>query len=215
MLRTTALAMIMASAAGVAFAAGPAPAPEEPVIVAPVPVADPFWAGAYVGGQLGWSFGDFDFDTVTDFDSFSNDNLIGGFTAGYLWQVGTNWYIGPEFQYDFTDISVTDPDTNNTASFDQIARLKLIVGYELGNGLLYASGGVAYSDFDAVDSIGDTLDILSGDDFSYVLGLGYDYRVGDSWTVGAEYQYHQFNAIGDMGGDVGVSTLQLKATYRF
>jgi outer membrane immunogenic protein len=206
--------MIMASTAGIAFAAGPAPVPAEPVIMAPVPAADPFWAGGYVGGQLGWTFGDFSFDTATDINSYDSDNFIGGLTAGYLWQVGTNWYIGPEFQYDFTDVTVTDAD-GNSASFDQIARLKLIVGYELGNGLLYASGGVAYSDFDAVDSIGDTIGILSGDDFSHVLGLGYDYRVGDNWTVGGEYQYHSFSGIGEGGGDVDVSTLQIKATYRY
>jgi outer membrane immunogenic protein len=48
-----------------------------------------------------------------------------------------------------------------------------------------------------------------------VLGLGYDWRVGDNWTVGGEYMYQSFDGIGSSGGDVDVNTIQVKASYRF
>lgn len=211
MIRITIAAVILSSVAGFAFAAGPEPTPVAPVVAAPPPAA-PFWAGGYVGGQIGYSYGDFDVDLGTRPGDFDNDSVIGGLTAGYLWQVGNGWYLGPEFQYDFADITVTDATSGDTASFDEIARLKLILGYELGNGLIYGSAGIAYASFDDVGTVFDGID---GSDTSYVVGLGYDHRVGENWTVGGEYMYHSFSGIGAAGGDVDVNTLHVKATYRF
>lgn len=211
MIRTTVAALLLSSSAGLAFAAGPEPTPVAPVVAAQPAVA-PFWAGGYVGGQIGYSYGDFDIDLGSRPGDFNNDSVIGGLTAGYLWEVADGWYLGPEFQYDFADISVTDKSSGDTASFDEIARLKLIVGYELGNGLLYGSAGIAYASFDDAGTVFDGFD---GSDTSYVVGLGYDYRVAENWTVGGEYMYHSFSGIGSAGGDVDVNTVHLKASYRF
>lgn len=205
---TTALALALCTTAGVALAGNAEPAPVDPVILpALVPVA-PFWEGGYVGGQLGYAFSSFNLNsnTLTDFDE---NNVIGGINAGYLWALGNGWYLGPEFQYDWTDLSVTDASSGQTASLDGIARLKMIAGYELGNGMLYGSAGFAYADFNSVSSV---LDI---DKNSYVLGLGYDWRVGENWTVGGEYMYHTFDGAGSAGGDIDLNTVHLKATYRF
>lgn len=202
MFRTTAIALLLASTAGIAHAAGPAPEPIQPVIIA---APTPSWQGGYVGGQIGYAYGDFSLD-LGDFD---NDSFIGGLTLGYLWSLGNGWYLGPEFQYDWADISITDPDTNDTATFDNIARLKLIAGYELGNGMLYGSIGYAYT---SLDGIGDFFD---GSSNGYVVGIGYDWKVADNWAVGGEYMYQAFDGIGAGGGDVDVNTIYLKATYRF
>jgi outer membrane immunogenic protein len=190
------------TSASVALAAGPEPVVVEPVIAA-VPVA-PFWEGAYAGVQLGYAYGDFDFDDAIDGDD-DGDGIIGGITLGYLWSVGNGWYLGPEFQYDWADVEVTN--SGDSASFDEIARLKLIAGYEVaqGQGLVYGSGGIAYS---SLDNAGDVFDGFDGSDTNWVLGLGYDHRVGENWTVGGEYQYHDFD-------DLNVNTLHLKAAYRF
>ena len=205
---TTALALALSTTAGVALAGNITPAPVEPVIVAPVVPVAPFWEGAYVGGQLGYAFSDFNIDSNTISD-FNKDNVIGGITAGYLWSLGNGWYLGPEFQYDFTDISATDAATGDTTSLDAVARLKLIAGYELGNGMLYGSAGLAYADFDSPTSI------LDFDSSSYVVGLGYDWRVGDNWTVGTEYMYQTFSGAGSTGGDLDLNSIYLKAAYRF
>lgn len=206
MIRTSAIAVLLATAAGGAYAAGPEPAPMEPIVAAPPPPPPaPSWEGPYLGAQLGYGYGEFSLDT----DDFDNDSIIGGLTAGYLWGFGNGWYVGPEFQYDWADISVTDPDTDNTATFEEIARLKLILGREVGNGLLYGSAGFAYGSVDGVDTF------IDGSDGSYVVGLGYDYRLTEDWSLGLEYQYHDFDGIGDEGGDVAVNTVHVKAAYRF
>ncbi|MGR3563659.1 MAG: outer membrane protein [Heliomarina sp.] len=204
MIRTVTIALLCSTAASAALAGNADPAPAEPVVYTPPPVVKPFWEGGYVGAQLGYAYGEFDLG-----GSFDNDSVIGGLTAGYLWSLGNNWYLGPEFQYDWADVSITDPGTGQTASFDSMARLKLIAGYEMGNGLLYGSLGYAYSDFDGVGNFFND----SGD--SYVVGLGYDWRVGENWTVGAEYMYHSFDSIGNGGGDVDVNTIHIKTSYRF
>lgn len=211
MLRTTALATVLTFAVTAAHAAGPVSTPVEPMVVQPAPVQSPFWAGGYVGGQLGYAYGNFDLGNVDPRD-FDDDSVIGGFHAGYLWEVSPGFYLGPEFQYDWADVTVTDAG-GDTASFDEIARLKLIAGTEVGNGLLYGSAGIAYADFDG--SVGGIFDGLNGSETSYVVGIGYDHRVGDNWTVGGEYMFHRFNSIGAGGEDVDVNTLHFRASYRF
>ena len=209
MFRTTLLAALLSTGAVAVHAAGPDITPMEPVVVQPA--VSPFWAGGYVGGQLGYSYGEFDLGSAS-INDFDDDNVIGGVHAGYLWEVSPGFYLGPEFQYDWADISVTNPN-GATASFDEIARLKLIAGYEVGNGLVFGSAGIAYADFEGTP--GSIFDGFDGDDTNYVLGIGYDHRVGDNWSVGGEYQFHKFNNIGAQGEDVDVNTVHIRASYRF
>ncbi|AVO38461.1 outer membrane protein [Pukyongiella litopenaei] len=164
-----------------------------------------FWEGGYVGGQIGYTYGDFSLNL----GNFDNDSVIGGLTLGYLWAVGSGWYLGPEFQYDFADVTVVDPNTGNTATLDQIGRLKLIAGREVGSGFLYGSIGYAYGN---IDGLGGFLD---GDGDSYVLGLGYDWQLTDTLSLGGEYQFQSFKNIGTSGGDVDVNSIYIKLAYRF
>ena len=211
---TTALAFILVSTAGAAFAAGPTPVEEAPIVMAaPAPAPDPFWAGAYVGGQIGYAYTDFDFGDIIDeagdvIDGDDSDNgFIGGITLGYLWSLNNGWYVGPEFQYDWADLTARDSDTGTTIDFDEIGRLKVIAGYEVaqGRGLVSGNGGIAYA---SLDDAGDIADGFDGSDTNWLLGFGYDHRIGDNWTIGGEYMYHDFD-------DLNLNTLHLKAAYRF
>jgi len=213
MIRSTiALTFILASTtAGAVYAAGPEPVVAAPVVTAPPP--PPFWAGAYVGGQIGYAYTDFDFGDLTDdlgnvIDGDDSDNgFIGGITLGYLWSLNNGWYIGPEFQYDWADLTARDSDTGASIDFDEIGRLKLVAGREVmaGQGLFYGSAGVAYA---SLDDAGDIADGFDGSDTNWVIGIGYDHRIGDNWTIGGEYMYHDFD-------DLNLNTLHLKAAYRF
>ena len=73
--------------AGSAFAADPAP---PPVYVPPVPIFT--WTGIYVGGQIGYAWGQNNVnfgDNFGDFDSFSynTSGVIGGAHVGYNLQL--------------------------------------------------------------------------------------------------------------------------------
>ena len=198
-------AIILATAAVTATAAAAnenAPEQTRPVVVSTQSTS--VFEGGYVGFQLGYGYGDFEFSRET----FNSDSAIYGFTAGYLWNVAPGLYVGPELQYDRADITVTDSSTGNTATFKEIGRLKLIAGQELGSGMLYASLGAAYGSVG-----GNGVNVLDGSGGSYSIGFGYDWIVADQWTVGGEYQNSKFKNIGS--GDVTVNTLHLKVAYRF
>lgn len=166
------------------------------------------WTGWYAGAQLGYSYGEFDLDSVTSPDSFDTDGVVGGVTGGYMRDYGL-WVAGVELQYDFADLSYSEE--SGSGSFDGIARVKARFGRDFGRGLGYVSAGVVYTNFDGEDGLTD----LSFDDPGYSVGVGYDYQVTENWVVGGEYQFHQFNDFGEDGNDVSFNTLHVRALYRF
>ena len=207
MYRMTSLIALTVGAAGAAHAGGPVDTAPDAMVVAPAPVvADTSgdWSGGYAGLQLGYGSGDFS-TSLNDYDS---DGVIGGFHAGYMWDFG-EWVVGPELQYDSADLDIDEGTASG--SFDEIARLNLRAGRDLGRGLLYGTVGLAYANFDGASGA------LSGDfdDPGYVLGLGYDYRLNESWSVGGQYQHHVFDDFGTDGNDVDFGTAHIRASYNF
>ena len=162
------------------------------------------WGGAYGGIQLGYGSGDFDAGT----GDIEADGAVGGFHLGYNWDLG-DWVVGAEFQFDAADLEVESGI--GTGSFDQIARLNLRAGRDLGKGLIYGSAGLAYANFDGEGGA------FSADlsDPGYVVGIGYDYKLNDKWTLGGQYQYHVFDDFGADGNDVDFGTAHIRASYNF
>jgi outer membrane immunogenic protein len=98
---------LVLSAALLAALASSATAADMPVKARPVAIDPPYsWTGFYVGGNIGYSWGNADvtasfFNNVTGAllaqgtGSFDMDGLIGGLQAGYNWQTGP-WVLGIE-----------------------------------------------------------------------------------------------------------------------
>ncbi|MBE0453545.1 outer membrane protein [Roseovarius autotrophicus] len=149
------------------------------------------WTGFYVGGQLGVAFGDADFES-------SDESVIGGVTLGYDHDFG-QWVLGGALDYDFTDIDIAP-----NASLEEIFRVKLRAGPKIGRGLLYGTGGYAYADSDNM-----------GSENGWFIGGGYEYMVNDRFSVGGELLYHEFDGFDGTGNDVDVTTVQVRATFRF
>lgn len=149
------------------------------------------WTGFYVGGQLGAAFGDSDV-------SSSDESVIGGITLGYDHDFG-RWVLGGALDYDFTDIDIAPG-----SSLEEIFRVKLRGGPKIGRGLLYGTGGYAYADSDN-----------AGDEDGWFIGGGYEYMVNDQFSVGGEVLYHEFDGFNGTGNDVDVTTVQVRATFRF
>ncbi len=195
-------------AASAAMAGNIEPAPVEPALApAPVTYSGSDWGGAYVGGQIGYGFGNFDLGAISPSD-FDTDGVIGGLHVGYLWDLG-DWVVGPELQYDFSDLSFNE--ASGSGSFDGIARLKMRAGYDLGRSLLYGTAGVAYTNIDGISGIPD----IDYDDPGYVVGLGYDYKLTENWALGAEYQHHIFDDFGADGNDLDFGTVHVRASFQF
>ena len=218
--------------AGAATAGGvnPAPVDPAPVMATPAPVmSGNDWTGGYAGASLGYGLVDQDGiagleDDDTEF--FGDDDItfdvdgdgaIGGVFAGYQYDFG-NFVLGGELDLnaanlDFDDDSFSDffdendIDEDSAVSIDQIHRLKLRAGYDMGNTLVYGVAGAAYAEAE-----------VFGEDYNdtgYLLGAGVDYKIRPNVTVGGEVLYHNFDDFDDTGVDLEATTLQARVAYQF
>ena len=194
-------AAISALLAAPAFAGNLQEPVVEPIIAAPVqvqPISD--WTGFYVGGQLGYG-------EASGADEDVSGGL-GGLHAGYLYDLG-QWVIGGELDYDWADMS--DTFGGAEVKVDEIARLKLIGGYDLGNGLLYATAGAFNANLNA--SVG-SLE-TNVDDNGWLAGIGYKHKFTENWVGGVEALYHKASDFDDSGEDLKIKTLTARISYKF
>jgi outer membrane immunogenic protein len=161
--------------AGSAFAADLSSRAPPPIYVPPAPIFT--WTGIYVGGQVGYGWGQNNTnfgDNFGDFDSFSynTSGVIGGAHVGYNLQIN-QFVIGLEGDVDGTSMSkqfnsslpfgsslvgggvIAAPLGGN---FDINVRHEIEgsirgrVGYAWDRVLLYATGGVAFGGFNTTVS---------------------------------------------------------------
>lgn len=182
-----------------ALAGGPVEPVTEPVIV---PAAEPVpmsadWGGAYVGAQLGYA------DIDSNGGGLDGDGWLGGVHAGYRWDFG-QFVAGAELDYDAADI---DLGTTAGDTLDDVARLKLMAGTELGNSLVYATAGAAHANA--------TVGGAGLSDNGWFLGAGLDVPVTGNWTVGGEILQHRFDDFDGSGVDLDATTLKAKVSLRF
>ncbi len=192
--RTLIAALSASALAAPAFAGSAAPAAMEPMIEAPAPAPMAMgrdWTGGYAGVQLGYA------DVSTNIAGVEGDDVIGGLTAGYDWDLG-NYVLGVGLDADIADLAVSDALT-----LERVYRLKVRGGYDLGNGLIYATAGGVGADVDGL-----------GYDTGYFIGAGYEHMLTDSISLGGEVLYHEFDNFQDTA-DVEATTFQVRANYRF
>lgn len=166
----------------------------EPTVPAPIIVAAPAggdWTGAYGGLQLGYG-------KAKAMGGLEGDSVIGGLTFGYDYDFG-QFVVGAGLDYDITDIDLGGATTN-----ENVARLKLRAGYDLGQSLVYVSAGGAHADTSTL-----------GNDTGWFAGAGYEYRLTESLSLGGEVLYHEFDDFNGSGVDVDATTVQVRALFRF
>jgi outer membrane immunogenic protein len=181
--------------------------PVKPVYKAPA--VEPYsWTGFYVGGNVGYSWGNTDSTVsipnlatlgITGFsDSLNPDGIIGGGQVGYNWQANANWVLGIEAdiqasgQKDSGSVSIPfslpfqEVPVNGTVSISHEEKLTWFgtvrgrVGYIFwNNAMLYGTGGLAYGHVGS--SLTTTVSIPTASATSSFSGSGT--KVG--WTVGA------------------------------
>lgn len=201
--RTMIAAFGATAIAAPAFAGSLQPAPAEPMIQAPAPVAMSMgrdWTGGYAGLQLGYA--DVDAGTLADGTRLTGDDVIGGLTLGYDWQFG-NFVAGVGVDADIADIGVGTVPGLGDLTLERVYRLKARAGYSFGNGLLYATGGGVGADVDGL-----------GYDTGYFVGAGYEHMVTNNISLGGEVLYHEFDNFKDTT-DIDATTFQIRANYRF
>ena len=184
--------------AGPALAGGPTVVTTEPVVAEPAPmvVASSDWSGFYAGGQLGYG------DVDSNGNGLDGNGFLGGVHGGYRWDFG-QFVLGTELDWDTADINLG----GDTGSLDDVTRVKLIGGADLGNSLLYATTGMAWADA----TVGDAS--LSDDGWFY--GAGMTYAINDQWTIGGELLQHNFDDFDGSGVDIDALTATARVGFRF
>ena len=183
-----------------AFAGGlgdVAPEPEVVAYDAPVQAnTGGEWGGGYVGAQLGYG------DIKSGGAGLDGNGTIGGVFAGYRADFG-QFVAGAELNYDVSDIDLGA----SAGKLDNVTRLKLIGGADLGRALVYGTVGAAYAEA--------TVGTATLKDNGYFVGVGVDYMLSDNWSVGGEYLAHRFDDFDNSGVDLKVNTVEAKVSYKF
>ena len=187
------------------------------------------WTGGYVGLQGGGLWSDSSVSGDPDIGVFG-DNFNGGLFGvyvGYNWQTGP-WVIGAEG--DFNGVWNDETFTINTQRFgdqnvdvgsDYLASLRARVGYAFDRTLIFATGGVAFTQFSA-EGAGDAFedDFLDTDQTytGWTVGAGAEYAFTNNWIGRLEYRYYDFsNQTFDDFGDVELetNTVTVGVAYKF
>lgn len=194
-MKTSILTLIAAASLGAApaFAGNYEATPVEPVPVAPVvPAAQPV-TGDWTGPYGGLSFGNLNAQAGNAVQT----GAIYGLYGGYDYDFG-DFVLGAELDYQTgNDYAIAGVDVDN------VTRLKVRAGYDLGRTLVYGTAGAA------------RIDTSLGDATGPVGGVGMEYKVTDRFSIGGEALAHSFDDIGGSGVDADAQTYSLRATFRF
>jgi len=153
--------------------------------------------------------------------------VIGGVHAGYNWQIG-HVVFGPEANFEGTSLNRTNnclvqdagvgnvtpgacfpPSCSFNTQLPRQASIRGRLGYAWGNTLIYATGGVAFTEVNTTYSTIAGYAPLRSQSFSQTLaggtvGAGLEYAFNGHWIGRLEYRYANFgtfsNAITSGGG---------------
>nr|WP_245283703.1 carbohydrate porin [Bradyrhizobium sp. URHD0069] len=165
---------------------------------APVFAAVHNWTGFYLGGHVGYGGGNFGPGTNPlplqgVFFPHSTTGLIGGYQAGYNFQLPNNLVFGAELDVSFKSIvdrpRLVPAPFNTTLDYSATARGR--IGYAFGTLLPYVTGGLAWArtrlDINGVD--GSVLSERGHTHLGWTAGAGVEYATDARWSAKLEYDY--------------------------
>jgi outer membrane immunogenic protein len=163
-----------------------------PVYTAPQAVYD--WTGFYIGGHIGGAF------AGNNSLEGSGGRFLGGVQGGADYQFATNWVIGAEAQYSWlannNNGAVFPGGTLVTTNNNQLGSVTGRLGYTWGPALLYAKGGYAWRDGNAIGvtnaGVPQVFGTTGNHKDGYTVGAGLEYMFAPNWSAKAEYQYYNF-----------------------
>lgn len=202
----------------------PAPASFEP---APLAFS---WTGAYIGGQVGYLWGDGDFSSLAGSTGIEPDGWLAGIYAGYNYQMDNNIVLGAD-----ADFAWSGADDSSTLTAGGVpvgtldtemkweGALRARLGYAVERFLPYVAGGVAFGKMEGevYNEFGDYLGSDSDTNVGWTLGVGLDYAFTDNIIARAEYRYTDLGTFdGSVNGfgsetDYQTNDVRLGVAYKF
>jgi high affinity Mn2+ porin len=182
---------------------------------APSAPMDP-WSGFYVGGHIGWAWGNSSwsgagaagsFGIAQPLDSFQESgSFLAGVQGGYNYRLPNSLMVGGEIDATFPTFPAPNGATTGgvsnfvspvigAASYCEnvlaAGTARARIGYAPGNWLYYATAGFAWTHNEqiltpATSGFRDTVDIWR---FGWAAGAGVETRITSNWTARLEYLY--------------------------
>lgn len=199
----------------------------EEVVAAPLAFN---WTGGYIGGQLGYVWGDGDFVSDAGNANIEPDGWLGGIYVGYNYQATNNVVVGIDADFAWTGaddsaaafvgpVQVGTLDTE--LEWEGAVRARL--GYAVDRFLPYIAGGVALGRLHGTAYNG--AGVYQGEDsdtnVGWTIGAGVEYAITDNVLFRTEYRYTDF---GDFEGSVAgfdsntdftTNDLRIGISYKF
>ncbi|MES0880695.1 outer membrane protein [Roseibium sp. SCP14] len=194
-----------------------APAPAYEAVPAPQQSID--WSGIYVGGNVGWAFGNFDNSSGGVGLGTSTSGVSGGLYTGYNFQVTPNVIVGAEADFSLTDLeeSRTNGGLNLQSKSNWNSNIRGKIGYSFDRYMVYGAGGLALADLEVSGNGASDSKTALG----WTAGAGAEALVTNNVTTRLEYVYQDFgsqdfnlNGRG-VSSDFSNSTLRLGVGYKF
>jgi outer membrane immunogenic protein len=188
-------------------AAAAADFPASRYYTAPAPYAAFSWAGPYIGGTIGYEWGEVDNNPTRP------SGVAGGAEAGFNWQHG-NFVYGAE-----ADINLSGADDTFAPwqfSNPWFGTVRGRAGVAINNVLVYGTAGLAYGGLTA-NTVGNLSENHTG--FGWVAGGGVEVGFTQNWSAKAEWLYmdladHNFSVTGTNNG-LEANLLRLGVNYHF
>jgi outer membrane immunogenic protein len=209
-----------------------------PVYKAPVIVPAYNWSGFYLGGNIGYGWGDLNATANGLGESFSIDGWFAGGQIGYNWQAaGSPWVFGIELDSQWANIEKKESAAlgagvvaNAFSTLDYFGTARLRLGYAWDRAMLYGTGGLAWGSneigFGITAPGGFAASAASSNTHvGWTVGGGVEWALVDNWTAKVEYLYVKldnetyFAGSGTNGlgfdADLDVHTVKVGLNYRF
>jgi high affinity Mn2+ porin len=217
---------------GLLTLASPALAADMPV-KAPAYVAVYNWTGFYFGGHVGYGGGGLGLGTnpLPEQGVFfppSVTGVIGGYQAGYNWQLPNHLVLGIEADATFPSpadgpaLGRLPPAPFNTA-LDYVGTVRGRIGYAFGKWMPYFTGGLAWGHTHALINDGSGA-IIGHYQPGWTVGAGVEFAVSGNWSAKLEYDYvelsRQMYGLGGFGlpntnVDPRISLAKIGLNYHF
>ncbi len=191
------------------------------------------WSGFYVGGNIGYGWGQGDGDIFGL--SWNQDGFFGGGQIGWNWQApGSQWVWGVEVDSQWSNMK--DDATfglgagavgNVFSELTYFGTARLRLGYAWDRAMFYTTGGLAWG----TNEIGGSVAVgpfLAGASSSnthvgWTVGAGVEWALLDNWSAKVEYLYLDLGSSDYFGGagaggfdaDVTAHTVKVGLNYRF
>lgn len=188
-----------------------APAP----MLAPTPVYS--WQGFYAGLSLGYAWENVAYNNFgATTSNFNPNGVIGGGYVGYNFQVAPSVVLGVEgdveggsVRQSVNPIAFAIPfGSNVTLTNDFRASVRARAGVSMDRALLYATGGVAFGNFNLKSNWGAAglSEQWNVGRSGWTLGAGVEYAFTPNWIGRVEYRFTSFGNFSHFSPVVGPTT---------